>query len=126
MNERQQMARGGNRQRPLSDPGQRPPRPPRGLESAEAALWRELAAAVTKLGTYAATDVVSFRRMVRCVYRAEICGLDAAPSASGRLEQAAASALASFGLSPLARQRVKPLVDTRSPTERILAAVGER
>jgi len=116
--------RGGNRQRPLSDPGQRPPRPPRGLDPQEAALWRELAAAVAKLGTYTATDLVSFRRLVRTVYRAEICGLDAAPSASGRLEQAAASALASFGLSPLARQRVKPVVDGRTTSQRILEAVG--
>lgn len=116
--------RGGNRQRPVSDPGQRPPRPPRGLDPQEAALWRELAAAVAKLGTFAATDLVAFRRMVRCVYRAEVCPLDAAPSASGRLEQAAASALASFGLSPLARQRVKPIEDSRSTAERILAAVG--
>ena len=111
--------RGGNRQAPRSDPGQRPPRPPRGLDPEEAALWRELAAAVAKLGTYTATDLVSFRRLVRTVYRAEVCPLDAAPSASGRLEQAAASALASFGLSPLARQRVKPVVDPRTPSQRI-------
>ncbi|HEX9107363.1 MAG TPA: hypothetical protein VF832_09040 [Longimicrobiales bacterium] len=120
--------RGGNRQRPRSEPGQRPPRPPRDVDAAEAALWRELAAAVAKLGTYKATDLVSFRRMVRCVYRAEVCPLDAAPSASGRLEQAAASALASFGLSPLSRQRVVVPKDERTVAERILEAArkGQR
>lgn len=114
--------RGGNRQRPRSEPGHKPPRPPRDLDGDEAALWRELAAAVTRLGTYTPTDLVAFRRMVRAVYRAEICPLDAAPSASGRLEQAAASALASFGLSPLARQRIVVPKDERTIGERILWA----
>jgi phage terminase small subunit len=120
------QVRGGNRQRPLaSEAGQRPPRPPRGLGPPEAALWRELADAVAELGTFKATDLVAFRRMVRCVYRAEVCPLDAAPSASGRLEQAAASALASFGLSPLARQRVVKVMDTRTPGRRILDRLRE-
>lgn len=119
--------RGGNRQHLDGQAGgKRPPRPPKDLDPQEAELWRELGAAVAKLGTFTATDLVSFRRMVRCVYRAEICPLDAAPSASGRLEQAAASALASFGLSPLSRQRVKPVVDTRSPADRMLALVKGR
>jgi hypothetical protein len=88
-------------------------------------LWAELADAVEELGTYKPTDLVSFRRMVRCVFRAEVCPLDAAPSAAGRLEQAAASSLASFGLSPLARQRVKAVADPRSHATRILDELRE-
>lgn len=116
--------RGGNRQRPVANPGAKPPRPPRGLDTAERALWIELARAVARLGTYADSDAVAFRRMVRAAYRAEVCPLDAAPSASGRLEQAAASALASFGLSPLARQRVKRVEDSRSPAHRLAEELG--
>lgn len=99
--------RGGNRQRLTSGVRVRPPKPPRGLEAAEVALWRELAGAVYGLGTYTGSDSAAFRRMVRCVHRAEVCPLDAAPSASARLEQAAASALAGFGLTPAARERLR-------------------
>lgn len=103
----------------ITTPGAKVPRPPAGLDEGETALWRELARAVEHLGTFGEADAVAFRRMVRVVYRAELCPLDAAPSASGRLEQAAASALASFGLSPLARERVTVPEDTRSPDEKL-------
>jgi hypothetical protein len=116
--------RGGNRQAPVAEPGERPPRAPRDLDAGERALWAELADAVAELGTFKPTDLVAFRRMVRCVFRAELCPLDAAPSASGRLEQAAASALASFGLSPIARLRVRREVDPRSTGRRILDDLG--
>lgn len=115
--------RGGNRQRPMAGPRVKVPRPPRDLDPDQRVLWRELARAVERLGTFAPSDLPAFRAMVRSVTRAERCPLDAPPSAAGRLEQAAASALASFGLSPLARERVKVPKDERTATERILAAV---
>lgn len=117
--------RGGNRQRPTSTPGVKVPRPPKRLDADQRRLWLELARAVEKLGTFGGSDLVAFRQLVRAVTRAELCPLDAPPSAAGRLEQAAASALASFGLSPLARERVKPPKDNRSPTDRILEGLKD-
>lgn len=99
--------RGGNRQRLTSQPGAKVPRAPRGLDANQRRLWVELAGAVEELGTFQPSDLASFRGLVRCVARAELCPLDAPPSAAARLEQAAAAALSSFGLSPLARERVK-------------------
>lgn len=77
--------RGGNRQHLESD-GVRPPPPPRGLDPEERRLWRRLANAVEVLGTFQPSDAVAFERMVRNVYRAQLCPLNAAPSAAGRLE----------------------------------------
>jgi hypothetical protein len=115
--------RGGNRQAPHSSPGAKVPRPPKHLDDDQRRLWLELAAAVERLGTFQLSDLVSFRAMVRAVTRAELCPLDAPPSAAGRLEQAAASALASFGLSPLARERVKVPKDERSAARRMLESL---
>jgi phage terminase small subunit len=112
--------RGGNRQAPTARPGAKVPRPPRALDDDQRRIWFELAKAVERLGTFQPSDLAAFRAMVRSVTRAELCPLDAPPSAAGRLEQAAASALASFGLSPLARERVKVEKDERSVAERIL------
>lgn len=117
--------RGGNRTRPTAVPGTKVPRPPRDLDPAQRRLWLELAKAVERLGTFQPSDLVSFRQLVRAVTRAELCPLDAAPSAAGRLEQAAASSLASFGLSPLSRDRVRRVEDKRSPVERVLAALED-
>jgi phage terminase small subunit len=88
-------------------PGAKVPLPPKGLDANQKRLWRELASAVEDLGTFQASDIAAFRQLVRSVVRAELCPLDAPPSAAARLEQAAAAALSSFGLSPLARERVK-------------------
>lgn len=99
--------RGGNRQRLAASPGASVPPPPRTLDEVQRRLWRELAVAVEELGTFAASDLVAFRALVRAVARAERCPLDAPPSAAARLEQVAASALAGFGLSPAARERLK-------------------
>lgn len=114
--------RGGNRTRLRSEAGSgsRPPPPPRDLGRNEAALWRELALAVEDAGTYRPTDAVAFHRMVRCVYRAEVCPLDAAPSAAGRLEQAARNALEAFALTPSSRSRVRVEPHLRSPARRLL------
>jgi hypothetical protein len=109
--------RGGNRQRPVSRPGAKVPRPPTALDGTQRRIWLELARAVERLGTYQPSDLTAFRAMVRAVTRAELCPLDAPPSAAGRLEQAAASALSSFGLSPLARERVKVPPPPRGPDE---------
>jgi hypothetical protein len=100
--------KGGNRQRLRADPAgsARPPRPPRGLDPAERALWSELAEEVAQVGTYLPSDYTAFARMVRNLYRAQLCPLDAAPSAAGRLEQSAKSALESFGLTPASRLRI--------------------
>jgi phage terminase small subunit len=91
----------------VARPGAKVPQPPRDLDAEQAKLWRELAGAVERLGTFQPSDVVAFRQMVRTVARAEACPMGTAASAAGRLEQAAASALAAFGLSPLARERVR-------------------
>jgi phage terminase small subunit len=99
--------RGGNRQRLVSAPGASVPSPPRNLDETQRRLWRELARAVEELGTFADSDLVAFRALVRAVGRAESLPLDAPPSAAARLEQVAASALAGFGLSPAARERLK-------------------
>jgi hypothetical protein len=108
--------RGGNRAYIRAAPGAAkappPPRdldpgpPPPDLDPVQRRLWVELRPAVTALRVYRESDLTAFRQLVRVVARAEACPLDAAPSAAGRLEQAAASALASFGLTPLARERV--------------------
>ena len=98
--------RGGNRQRLAARPGARVPPPPRALEECQRVLWAELARAVETLGTYRPSDLAAFRAMVRGVARAERCPLDAPPSAAARLEQAAKSALESFGLTPAARERL--------------------
>src|SRR5690349_9697594 len=99
--------RGGNRQRPTARPGAKVPRPPRDLDEPQRRVWRELAHAVEALGTFQDSDLCAFRQLVRVVTRAELCPLDAAPSAAARLEQSAGSALERFGLSPLARERVR-------------------
>jgi hypothetical protein len=99
--------RGGNRTRLVSRPGAKVPPPPRGLDPLRRSLWLELARAVEKAGTFMPSDIVAFRQLVRAVARAEAAPLDAPPSAGARLEQAAASALAGFGLTPAARERLK-------------------
>lgn len=99
--------RGGNRTRVTRRPGAKVPAPPRALDALQRGLWRELARAVEVAGTFQASDLVGFRQMVRTVARAEAAPLDAAPSAAARLEQAAGSALAAFGLTPQARERLK-------------------
>jgi hypothetical protein len=112
--------RGGNRQRIASRPGAKVPAPPRTLDPEQRRLWIELARAVEKAGTFQPSDLVAFRQLVRAVARAEVAPLDAAPSAAARLEQAAASALASFGLTPAARERLKVVPpDTTPEGERI-------
>jgi hypothetical protein len=105
--------RGGNRSNVMAHIGKvaRVPKPPRNLDREQRRVWVELAREVRIVGTYQASDLTAFRALVRAVTRAELCPLDAPPSAAGRLEQAAASALASFGLHPLARERVR----TRPP-----------
>ncbi len=117
--------RGGNRTAPTARPGVKVPRPPRNLDGKQREVWLELAEAVERLGTFQLSDLAAFRAMVRSVTRAELCPLNAPPSAAGRLEQAAASALASFGLSPLARERVKVAKNDRSVAARILAMARE-
>jgi hypothetical protein len=114
--------RGGNRQRPTSNFGAKVPRAPRDLNAREAAVWRELARAVEALGTYQPSDMIFFRLTVRTVAEAEAPG-DMPPTARARVLQAAGSMLNAFGLSPLSRERVKPVIDSRSPHERILAIV---
>lgn len=113
--------RGGNRQRPRSEPGHKPPRPPRDLLDHEARIWREIAVAVAKLGTYKPSDLVFFRLTVRTVAEAESAAA-MPPTARARVLQAAGSMLSAFGLSPLARERIEVPKDNRSVAERILDA----
>ncbi len=117
--------RGGNRQRLTSRPGAKVPPPPRHLDAAQRAIWAELARAVEAIGTFMPSDLAAFRQAVRTVARAEACPLDAAPSAAGRLEQAAASALAAFGLTPAARERLRVApVDNSDERKRLEALLG--
>lgn len=112
--------RGGNRQRIRSRPGAKVPPPPRGLDPLQRGLWLELARAVEKAGTFQPSDIVAFRQLVRAVARAEAAPLDAPPSAGARLEQAAASALASFALTPASRERMRVTPpDTTPEAERL-------
>jgi hypothetical protein len=121
--------RGGNRQRPAAERGgDRVGDPPADFDETERAAWREIGDAVGPdgLGTFKASDAVFLRLTVRTVVAAERAAADlsTAPTARARMLQAAGSMLNAFGLSPLSRERVKAIEDTRSPTERVLAAVG--
>ena len=114
--------RGGNRQRPTAIPGTKVPRAPRRLTARERAIWHELAQAVEALGTFQPSDVLFFRLTVKTIAEAESAAT--MPStARARVLQAAGSMLNAFGLSPLSRDCVKPVVDPRTPAQRMLALV---
>jgi phage terminase small subunit len=115
--------RGGNRQKPRATPGAKVPRPPKHLSPEEKAIWLDLAAAVEGLGTYQPSDAMFFALTVRA-YAEAFSPAPMAPTARARIVQAAGSMLASWGISPLARQRVEPVRDERSPSERIAEELG--
>jgi hypothetical protein len=95
---------------------------PQGLTPLEAQIWKQCKAAVEATRTYQPSDLVFFRLMVKTVAEAESPG-DMPPTARARIYQAAGSMLNAFGLSPLARERVKPFEDFRTPGERVLSLV---
>lgn len=98
--------RGGNRQHVTARPGAKVPPPPRDLSPREKAIWADLALAVETLGTFQPSDLLFFRLTVRTLAEAEAPGT-MAPTARARVLQAAGSMLAAWGLSPLARERVR-------------------
>ncbi len=110
--------RGGNRQRPTAAPGTKVPRAPRDLSTLEQRIWRELARAVERVGTFQPSDEPFFRLMVKTYAASEEPG-NMPSTARARVLQAAGSMLNAFGLSPLSRERVKSVVDERSPAQRI-------
>jgi hypothetical protein len=98
--------RGGNRQRPVAAPGARVPPPPADLSERERRIWRELADAVERIGTFQPSDALYFRLTVKTLAQAE-APESMAPTARARVLKAAGAMLSGWGLSPLSRERVK-------------------
>jgi phage terminase small subunit len=108
----------------VSAGGAKVPPAPRRLSAAERGIWRELAAAVERLGTFQPSDLLFFRLAVKTIAESESSG-KIAPTARAKLRQTAASMLNAFGLSPQGRQRVTPVVDKRNAARRVLDALAE-
>jgi hypothetical protein len=121
--------RGGHRQRPVASPGSESIPTPRDLDRDARAVFEAIVAEAGPNGlrTLRRSDALFVRLAAQAVVAAERAAADTkmAATARARLIQAAGSMLASLGLSPLSRERIKPVEDTRTPAEKLLASIND-
>jgi hypothetical protein len=93
----------------------RVPPAPKDLSEVERRVWNELRPQVQALGIYTAATFTAMTLLVKSLALAEQVN-DLPASAGARILQSASQQLASFGLTPLAAERMGVAVD-RSPRE---------